>query len=279
MPRVLAVLFFLLCATPAAAQPIATVTTNAPIYIAPRETQTPLRIAAVGTRLRVISEEGDWIQVEFQDPQYGRRVGYIERKFVGISDETVEPMDLSVPPAGLPPPPTSTVQPRPAMPVPRSAATYPKTETSLGWAFLHVAEETLESPNSTLGWNVSFAGNLTPWLGIVADVTGNYKTELLNFEGFDGNIHSFLGGPRFSLRMSPLVVPFAEFLVGATHTYVSLEDVLDQRTTDFTLQPGGGVDIGNETIAARLSFAWRRVFYEGEATNNYRFVAGVVFRR
>ena len=43
----------------------------------------------------------------------------------------------------------------------------------MGWAFLNV-----EDMNSTLGWNPSFAGNLSPWLGIVGDITGNYKTKL-----------------------------------------------------------------------------------------------------
>lgn len=277
MIRVLVAVLCLLCAVPVAAQSVATVTTNAPIYIGPEETQTPLRVAAVGTRLRVISEEGEWLQVEFQDPRYGRRVGYVQRRFVGISNEATQPMDLSVPSAGAVPSPEATT--KTPVPLPKYAARFPKTETSIGWAFLHVSDETLGSPNSALGWNVSFAGNLASWLGLVADVTGNYKTELLNLEGFDGNIHSFLGGPRFSLRMSPLVVPFGEFLVGATHSYVSIGDLSDVNSTDFTVQPGGGVDVGNDRIAARVSFAWRRVFYDGDPATNFRFVLGAVIRR
>ena len=40
-----------------------------------------------------------------------------------------------------------------------------------------------------------------------------------------------------------------------------------------------GVDIGNDRVAARLSLAWRRVFYEGDPTNMFRFVAGIVIRK
>jgi hypothetical protein len=87
------------------------------------------------------------------------------------------------------------------------ASVFPKTETSIGWAYLHMSDETLDESdvNSALGWNVSFAGNLSPWLGVVADATGNYKTELLDLPEVDGMWHTFVGGPRFSLRMSPTV--------------------------------------------------------------------------
>jgi uncharacterized protein YraI len=277
MVRVVTLVLCLLCATSAAAQSVATVITNAPIFVGPRETATPLRVAAVGTRLRVLAEEGDWIQVEFQDPKYGRRVGYIARRFVGITNQATKPTDLSVPPTGV-------VTPAPAITVAATAAPvrplyFPKAETSLGWAYtrLHVPGDTLDV-NSALGWNVSFARNLSPWLGIVGDATGNYKTELLDLPEVDGMWHTFVGGPRFSLRISPMVVPFGEFLVGVTMSRVSVLGQSDS-FTDFTLQPGGGVDIGNERLAARLGFAWRRVLYEDDATNNYRFVAGVVIRR
>ena len=75
-----------------------------------------------------------------------------------------------------------------------------------------------------------------------------------------------------------VAVPFAEFLVGFTHTSRDIGDV-GVGSTEFTIQPGGGVDLGNERVAARLSFAWRRVFYEGTPTNMFRFVGGVVIRR
>jgi hypothetical protein len=72
------------------------VTDAAPIYVQPDSNRTPLRVAAVNTVLRVRSEEGPWLQVEFRDPQFGVRVGYVETRRVRIKDPALEPMNLSV---------------------------------------------------------------------------------------------------------------------------------------------------------------------------------------
>ena len=89
-------------------------------------------------------------------------------------------------------------------------------------------------------------------------------------------VHAFLGGPRVSARVSPLAVPFGEFLVGVTRTDRSLFGQSDV-STDFTIQPGGGVDIGTPKIAARIAVGWRQVFSQGDRTNMFRLVVGVVF--
>jgi hypothetical protein len=269
-----ALLVFLITTT-AGAQQFATVTTNAPIYAAAQETPTPRRVAAVGTRLLVLSTDRDWVQVEYNDPQLGRRVGWVQRHFISLTSNDLRPMDLSVPEAQSAVP--APDQPTPAPAAPATSIPFPRSETLLGWSFLHVAGEFLDL-NSAVGWNVSVAGNVSPWLGIVGDVTGNYKTGSTVVNGPDVAIHTFTGGPRFSARTSPMAVPFAEFLVGFTRTSRDIGAV-GESSTEFTIQPGAGVDIGNERVAARLSFAWRRVFYEGNPTNMFRFVGGVVLRR
>ena len=274
MPLGAALLVFLI-STPASAQQFATVTTNAPIYAAAEETPTPLRVAAVGSRLRVLSTVGDWVQVEYNDPQLGRRVGWVLRHYISLTSQDLRPMDLSVPEAPSAPP--ASEQPTAVPTAPATSIPFPRWETLLGWSFLHVSGELLDM-NSALGWNVSVAGNVSPWLGIVGDATGNYKTGLPVANEPDVAFHTFTGGPRFSARHSPVAVPFAEFLVGFTRTSRDIDGVGDS-STEFTIQPGGGVDIGNERVAARLSFAWRRVFYEGSPTNMLRFVGGVVIRR
>ena len=96
----------------------ATVTANAPIYINPAVSPTPLRVAAPGTVLRVKGQEGDWLQVEFNDPQWGPRVGWVQSEFVRVSRPDLEPMDLSV----RPPQPSEPTQRFDA--APRPAATY-----------------------------------------------------------------------------------------------------------------------------------------------------------
>jgi hypothetical protein len=273
MRRAAALLFFCLISTTASAQQFATVTTNAPIYADAQEAPTPLRVAAVGTRLRVLSTVGDWIQVEYNDPQLGRRAGWVLRHYVSLTSQDLRPMDLSVPKA--PPGPPLDQSTGVARANTRSMP-FPRVETSLGWSFLHVSREVLDV-NSAAGWNVSVAGNVAPWLGIVGDATGNYKGGLTVSDP-DLSIHAFMGGPRFSGRSSPVAVPFAEFLVGFTRTSYDVDGVGDS-STDFTIQPGGGVDFGNERVAARLSIAWRRVYYEAAPTNMFRFVAGIVIRR
>jgi hypothetical protein len=75
--------------------PRATVASDAPIFLQPGA-PIPLRVAKAGTALKVLSEEGGWIEVEFNDPQFGRRVGWVEKKLLRIARPELEPMDLSV---------------------------------------------------------------------------------------------------------------------------------------------------------------------------------------
>lgn len=79
-----------------AARGQATVTANAPIYIQAAASATPLRVAAPGTVLRVLQDDGEWLQVEFNDPQWGPRIGWVQRTYVQIRRPDLEPMDLSV---------------------------------------------------------------------------------------------------------------------------------------------------------------------------------------
>jgi hypothetical protein len=102
--------------------PTASVTTVAPIYLKPGA-EIPLRVAAVGTSLTVLKEEGDWAQVEFNDPQYGRRVGWVQVKLIRISRPELQPMDLSVrdtPTESAPREAPQAIQP----PVPAAGSTF-----------------------------------------------------------------------------------------------------------------------------------------------------------
>src|SRR3954447_7698290 len=139
-----AALLFCLISTSASAQQFLTVTTNAPIYAAAQETPTPLRVAAVGSKLRVLSTEGDWVEVEYNDPQLGRRVGWVLRHYVSLTSQDLRPMDLSVPEAPPRPPPLDQPpldQPPALAPANTGSMPFPRVETSLGWSFLHVSGE------------------------------------------------------------------------------------------------------------------------------------------
>lgn len=102
-----AAIALLLFAAAAGAQTV-TVTKDAPIYgqPSPPADVSPLRVAAVGTILELVGQDGEWIQVTFRDPQLGESVGWVKSEFVTIQSHDLEPMDLSITP--LRPPPSQT---------------------------------------------------------------------------------------------------------------------------------------------------------------------------
>ena len=67
--------------------PTGVISEAAPVFVLPDATRTPLRTLAAGTSVRILEEKGDWVRVEFNDQQYGRRVGYVERRFVELRKE------------------------------------------------------------------------------------------------------------------------------------------------------------------------------------------------
>jgi hypothetical protein len=92
----------------------------APIFVRPNPPAglQPLRVAAIGTVLETQGEEAGWYQVAFQDPQFGRRVGYIEKRFVKV--QLREPMDL---PVKVPAQREAKEEPRQTKPVATAAST------------------------------------------------------------------------------------------------------------------------------------------------------------
>lgn len=75
---------------------VAVVISDAPIMLEPSATRTPLRVAAKGTTLVIDRDGPEWIQVTFNDPQYGLRQGFIQAKYIQ-RENRLEPQDLSVP--------------------------------------------------------------------------------------------------------------------------------------------------------------------------------------
>ncbi len=94
------VLTTLAIASPARAQSgdTAVAAVNTSVFIAPDATKTPLRVASAGTTFVVLEEAGEWTKVQFQDPQWGRRVGYVVTKDLRVHRAALAPMDLSVKP-------------------------------------------------------------------------------------------------------------------------------------------------------------------------------------
>lgn len=88
---------------------------NTPVYVAPDAAKTPLRVAAAGTTFVVLEDAGEWTRVQFQDPQWGRRVGYVATKDLRLHRAALQPMDLSVKAdAPTPTQPVPVAEPQPA---------------------------------------------------------------------------------------------------------------------------------------------------------------------
>jgi outer membrane protein OmpA-like peptidoglycan-associated protein/opacity protein-like surface antigen len=149
------------------------------------------------------------------------------------------------------------------------------------------------------GGSASLAINLNNWLGLVGDF-GGYGASRFSPEpgsgvvSADGTVLSYLFGPRFSLRKSSRITPFAQALFGAAHASpvtlsgcagVGCTPLLSENT--FAMTAGGGVDLKlHRHIAIRLFQAeYLMTRFEDISTNtgdrtiqnNMRLSTGLVF--
>jgi opacity protein-like surface antigen len=130
------------------------------------------------------------------------------------------------------------------------------------------------------GWNSSITGNITKRIGIVADFSGHYGTELDGSVLIRQDAHSFLFGPRFSFRGKRLT-PFVYALFGATRFHESAiisGQKLSDSDTGFSSAFGGGLDVKvNDRIAIRaFQLDYFRPNFFGETHNRGRLAVGVV---
>jgi hypothetical protein len=65
-----------------------TIVVAAPIFQASNEALTPLRVAKEGSIARLITQDGDWCNIEFQDPEFGLRRGYVRTRFLWVPTPT-----------------------------------------------------------------------------------------------------------------------------------------------------------------------------------------------
>jgi hypothetical protein len=167
--------------------------------------------------------------------------------------------------------------------VPAKAQDAPKVEASVGYNYLHLDIDTDDGDpedlaNFPLGWYADVAGNLTSTLGVVGQITGNYKT--IDFGGgfdADAKIHTFMGGVRLGGGASN-VRPFGQVLFGAAHAKTSSDDFdFEDSSTDPALQLGAGVNVKGGALGVRLGADYIRVFSDGEGSNLFRVAVGIVF--
>jgi opacity protein-like surface antigen len=174
---------------------------------------------------------------------------------------------------------------------PQTAGAQNNGELSAGWRVLNVEEQTF-----TGGWYADVLGNVTDTFGVVGEVAGHYKSfdESRFVSGIqvdvsaDARVHTFMGGARYTLRRNPRITPFAQALVGIAQASFDVEGsatvagrtfTVDESdsASDAAVELGGGVNIGlTDGIGLRLAGSYFRIFEE-DASNAFRFAAGVVF--
>lgn len=176
------------------------------------------------------------------------------------------------------------------------AQTVPRAEFSAGWRLLNIPDAVgTESETLPLGWYADVAGNLTPMFAVVGEVGGNYK----NFDDVlaqlganvnvdvNVNVHTFMGGVRFSARQNPAFTPYVQALFGLAHAKSDVEGQvtvggrtisLDESMSDseFAFDADGGVNIRlSDALALRVGAGYLRVG-TSDGGNAFRFSAGVV---
>jgi opacity protein-like surface antigen len=164
-----------------------------------------------------------------------------------------------------------------AMAASASAQDSPKADLSLSYSALNDAEldETF-----TVGWAASLSGYLTPWLSIVGEAGGHYKTFTESGVDLDMKVHTLLGGVRLGARGSRAMF-FAQVLAGGTQVTADLSVAnFSESESDqfFTIQPGVGVDVMlSSNVGLRLQADYRSVQDGNEWFAQYRGAAGLVF--
>lgn len=133
-----------------------------------------------------------------------------------------------------------------------------------GYSYNH-AEIVSNDGTNLNGWNASLEGKMLPWVGIVADLSGTYGSNISH--------HNYLFGPRVSVSVGNYR-PFAEFLVGASHVNVHNGSATD---TSFSNAIGGGLDYHLKgPVAWRGQMDWIHTRFFSETQNDVRFSTGIV---
>ena len=134
------------------------------------------------------------------------------------------------------------------------------------------------------GWGASLTGNVNRWFGVTADFSGHYSDGEPGVVRERQRAHSFLFGPRLSLRRKRTTT-FAYVLLGGVH----FRDEVSAPTfgfngsasdTGFNLAAGGGLDVNLTKRAGLRVFQldYMRPTFFGEAHHRGRLAFGLVLR-
>lgn len=153
-------------------------------------------------------------------------------------------------------------------------AAQPRVDVGLAYQILHAPDETYP-----FGFNVDVSGALTDSLRVVGEVGLSRDSDSVLF--VDGTLTALhvAGGLRYQSD-TPGWASYVQFLAGVHHDSVSVDIANlasgDDSANTFMIQPGVGIKLPiapNFGVFGQADY--RRIFYEGEGENDYRFLVGV----
>jgi opacity protein-like surface antigen len=168
----------------------------------------------------------------------------------------------------------------------------PKAELSAGYSFANLQLLGTDRPNAH-GWNASVSVNLNRWFGLVTEFGGLYGASTSRtfafipvVETFDAKAHTFLFGPRFTLRKEKFS-PFAHVLLGGARLNSTITNFFpssgftsrfSSSSFNFALALGGGMDYKfRDRWAWRVQTDYLQSGFFGATQNNFRLSTGPVF--
>lgn len=159
-------------------------------------------------------------------------------------------------------------------PVAAQSVDAPRYEVAGGYAFMHDDDSAYNFPK---GWMVSVAAGVAPWLRVVGEVGGSYKTLVIPGDAPTFTVYHFMGGPRLTATRDRRLSPFAQVLFGAARATTTVVGVRET-VTDFAYQPGGGLDVNlRRNVALRLDGAYRIIRANGANSKEPRVAIAAVF--
>jgi len=161
-------------------------------------------------------------------------------------------------------------------------AQIPKGNIFVGYSYMSADLPNISGRQNLNGWEGSLEGKVLPFLGIVADGSGNYgKTQIPtcplppnvgSCAPVNGSLYTALFGPRVSASFGR-IRPFAHVLVGAAN--------LSGASSAFSLASavGGGVDFRIAPILGwRFQADYIHTQFSVQPEGHARISTGVVFR-
>ena len=161
-----------------------------------------------------------------------------------------------------------------------AAQSAPRYEAAAAYQFMRDQDIAKHDPdlsaNFPAGWMASGGVHLWGSLGAVGEVSGSSKTLSIPGDKPKLRVYTFMAGPRFRRPAHAGINPFAQVLFGSARASTSVLGIRET-VTDFSYQPGGGVDLNSAgRFGVRLEGDYRIVRSGDHNSKEPRIVGAAV---